>query len=133
MLQENVEVVKEAFAAFNRGDFETAVSAFDPEAEWIPYLGALEGSVFRGRAAILKMWNDIDDNLGGAFRVQLDELVDCGDQIVGVIEARGIGTGSVVEVRQRWAQLASLREGLIIRVEPFPTRAEALEAVGLSE
>ena len=133
MSQENVEVVKEAFAAFNRGDFETAVSAFDPEAEWIPYLGALEGSVFRGRAAILKMWNDIDDNLGGAFRVQLDELVDCGDQIVGVIEARGIGTGSGVEVRQRWAQLAALREGLIIRVEPFATRAEALEAVGLSE
>ena len=96
-------------------------------------LGALEGPVFRGRAAILKMWNDIDDNLGGAFRVQLDELVDRGDQIVGVIEARGIGTGSGVEVRQRWAQLASLREGLIIRVEPFPTRAEALEAVGLSE
>jgi ketosteroid isomerase-like protein len=133
MAQENVETVREAFAAFNRGDFETAVGAFDPEAEWIPYLSALEGSVFRGRAALLEMWNDINDNLGGNLRVELEELVDCGDQVVAVVEAIGSGTGSGVEVHQRWAQLASLRDGLIVRVEPFATRAAALEAAGLRE
>src|SRR5215216_4819188 len=101
MSQKNMEIVREAFAAFNRGDFETTISAFDPEAEWIPYLSALEGTVFRGRAAILRIWNDINDNLGGSLRLEPQELLDRGDQVIAVVEASGSGTGSGVEVRQR--------------------------------
>jgi ketosteroid isomerase-like protein len=131
MSQDNVALVRQAFAAFNRGDFEAAMSAFDSEAEWIPYLGALEGQAFRGRTAILRMWSDINDNLGGSLRVEPQEVVDCGDRIVAVVEAFGSGTGSGAEVHQRWAQLVLVRNGLIVRVEPFATRAEALEAAGL--
>jgi hypothetical protein len=36
-------------------------------------------------------------------------------------------------VEGRWWQVMTFRDGLIVRSEVFPERAEALEAAGLSE
>jgi ketosteroid isomerase-like protein len=130
MSQENVERIRDAYAAFNRSDFEGVGRAFHPDAEWRPYLGIVEGSVHRGRDAILKMWQGLQESFGGTFRTDVLELVDCGDQVVIVVEAHARGSGSGAEVRQSWAQLATLEDGLIVRVEPYPDRAAALAAAG---
>jgi ketosteroid isomerase-like protein len=34
MSQENVEVVRRTYAAFNDGDLETVLAIFDPDIEW---------------------------------------------------------------------------------------------------
>jgi ketosteroid isomerase-like protein len=128
MSEENVERVREAYAAFNRGDVEAAVAVFDEEAEWYPYLGALEGSVYRGREALRQMWTELNESFSGKLEIEVKELIDCGERIVAVIEARAVGSASGAEVRQAWAQLAALRNGLVIRVEPYPDKAAALEA-----
>lgn len=133
MSDEDVDRVREAFEAFNRGDFDTAVAFFHPNAEWIPYLGAVDGSIYRGRAALKAMWAELNDNFSGSLRLELEELIDCGHSVVAVVEASGTGTTSGVEVHQRWAQLAAIRDGLVFRVEPFPDKASALEAARMSE
>jgi ketosteroid isomerase-like protein len=43
MSQENVELVRQSFAAFNRGEPETATALFRPEVEWHAYLVRLGG------------------------------------------------------------------------------------------
>lgn len=128
MSEENVARVREAYAAFNRGDVEAAVAVFDEEAEWYPYLGALEGSVYRGREALRQMWTELNENFSGNLQIEVKELIDCGERVVAVIEARAVGTASGAEVRRAWAQLAALRNGLVIRVEPYPDKTAALEA-----
>ena len=130
MSEENAARVQEAYAAFNRGDVEAAVAVFDEEAEWYPYLGALEGSVYRGREALRQMWTELNENFSGNLQIEVKELIDCGERVVAVIEARAVGTASGAEVRQTWAQLAALRNGLVIRVEPYPDKTAALEAAG---
>ena len=45
----------------------------------------------------------------------------------------GHGTGSGVSVNQQLFQLMTFRGGLIVRQDDFQDRAQALEAVGLSE
>jgi ketosteroid isomerase-like protein len=50
-----------------------------------------------------------------------------------VIEARATGGGSGAEVRQSWVQLATIRDGLICHVEPYPDRSAALEGAALRE
>jgi ketosteroid isomerase-like protein len=101
----------------------------------ILYLGAVEGSIYRGRDAVVKMWSDLDDSFGGSLRVEPSEVIDCGQQVIVVIEARatGSGSGSGAEVHQSWVQLATIRDGLICHVEPYPDRSSALEAAGLPE
>jgi ketosteroid isomerase-like protein len=136
MSQENIELVRTLFAAWNRGDLDDLVSRFfHPEAEWHPYLSVLEsrGKVYRGHDAILKMFSDLQESFGESLRVEAIELFDRGEQVVGLIEAQGTGGSSGVEVRQRWAQVATIRQGLILRVEPYPDLDAALEAAGLPE
>ena len=133
MSQENADLVRRSYAAFNRGDYETAAAAFHPEAEWYPYLSALEDAVYRGREALVKMFKELDESFTEGVQVEVQEIIDGGDQLVVVLEAHGKGAGSGVDVRQRWAQLASMRAGLVFRVTPFPDRGAALEAAGLRE
>jgi hypothetical protein len=45
----------------------------------------------------------------------------------------GHGTGSGVSINQQLFQLMTLRRGVIVRQVDFLNRAQALEAVGLSE
>jgi uncharacterized protein len=133
MSEDNVELVRAAYAAFNRRDFEAVSEFLHPELEWHPYLGAVEGSIYRGRDAVVKMWSDLDDSFGGTLRVEPSEVIDCGEQIVVVIEARATGSGSGAEVHQSWVQLATIRDGLICHVEPYPDRSSAFKAAGLQE
>ena len=132
MSQENIETVRRALDAFNRTDYQAALSVFDPDVEWHPYLGALESSLYRGPAALLRMWTDLNDSLGSSLRLEVKELVAEGDHVISVVEAHGVGTASGAEVHQSWAQLISFRDGLIFRVKPFPDKAAALEAAELS-
>ena len=133
MSQENVELVRTGYAAFNRRDFDAAAAIFHPQAEWYPYLGAVEGDLYRGRETIVKMWSSLNEGFGGTLRIEIRELIDCGEEVVAVVEARATGSGSGAEVQQTWAQLATVRDGLVFRVKPYPGREDALEAAGLSE
>jgi len=50
-----------------------------------------------------------------------------------VIRHVGRGKLSGAEVEQRFAQLWTVRDGKIVRMEMYPDREDALEAVGLPE
>jgi len=63
----------------------------------------------------------------------LEELIDAGDQVVTVVISRGRGRTSGAEVEQTHYGVWTLQGGKVIRVAWLGTRAEALEAAGLSE
>jgi ketosteroid isomerase-like protein len=133
MSQENVEVARRAYDSFNRRELATAVEAFEPDAEWIPYLAALEENTYRGRDQIQAMWRDVLRDFPD-FRIELIEVVtDRGDTIVLKVEFQGMGRASGAETRTTVFQVASLRDGRVARVEGFRDRGEALEAVGLRD
>jgi ketosteroid isomerase-like protein len=127
-MEGNAELVRKAYDAFNGRDFEAAAAMLHPEAEWHPYLGIVDGDLYRGREAILELWRSLDDGFGESLRIEPLEVVDCGDRVVAVVEGRATGSGSGAEVRQSWAQVFSFREGLVFRVQAFDDRAAAMEA-----
>jgi ketosteroid isomerase-like protein len=66
--------------------------------------------------------------------VEVEELIDAGDDVVVVARIRGQGIASGAEVRSNsFAQVARLRDGKIRRWEIYDSAQEALEAVGLRE
>ena len=67
------------------------------------------------------------------FRWEAEELIDAGDRVVVVIRARGRARGGGVDLDHRFGALYTLRDGKIVRLQWFDDKAEALEAVGLSE
>jgi ketosteroid isomerase-like protein len=64
-----------------------------------------------------------------------ERFFEADDRVVVFLVARGRGKGSGAEVEVRPAHVWTIRSGKAVRVQVFPyaNRAEALEAVGLSE
>jgi len=89
-------------------------------------------SLYRGHEGIrrwFRAWNEawVESDL------HLEELIEAGEDVVSVVSRRGRGRVSGVEVQSPGAVLWTIRNGKVARVVLFPTRDEALEAVGLSE
>jgi ketosteroid isomerase-like protein len=125
MSQENVEIVRAAFEAWNRNDFDAWIKYFDPEVKWSALL-----EEFRGHAGIQQAWQ--------SFKVfeltaRYDDIRDLGDLVLALGELTGTGQITGLNVGHEIAQLATVREGRILSLRDFGSHAEALEAVGLSE
>jgi ketosteroid isomerase-like protein len=67
------------------------------------------------------------------YRTELEEAIDCGDQVLLLQSSSGRLAGSTKEVKLAPAVVYTVRDGKIARFEPYADRAQALEAVGLRE
>jgi ketosteroid isomerase-like protein len=133
MAEENVEIVRRAFATFNQRDKVAWMADFDPECEAFPPAEWPENAPIRGAEAC---WDFYVDNVE-AFRegsFELREVRDAGhDRVIANQhrEMRGRTSGAAV-VYDFWVVI-TLRHGKHVRWDWFSTRSEALEAAGLSE
>jgi ketosteroid isomerase-like protein len=130
MSQENVEVVRRAFAyeLYGVGDRAEAEAIFDPRVVMNP---TNEGP-FHGLDAMrddFERWASTFEDL----EVSAEEFIDAGDRVLVTAYHRGRGRTSRVEVDGRFYEVYTLRDGKVVRVDEYVERAEALEAVGLSE
>ena len=136
MSQENVEVVRRVFEAAARRDTAAILSLYDPYIVWDASRterGAIMGTVVQGREALLKWlrewyepWETVDD--------VLEELIDASQQrVVSIMVQRARGKVSGVEMENRLGTVWTIQDGTVIRAVWFPSRKDALEAVGLSE
>jgi ketosteroid isomerase-like protein len=132
MSQENVDKARAFVEAYNRRDFEAAVEWFDPEIEWI--LPARQSSDSgRGPDEVIRFFEDIDENFD-EFRLTPQEFLDAGDRVATRLRHSGRGKGSGIEIDEElYHQVATFRDGKIVRMEYFASWPEALEAAGLRE
>ena len=132
MSQENVEIVRLGYEAFNRGDIEAVVATLDPGIEWWPAADELITQPYRGhdgyRALVAEAREGVPD-----LQAEIEEMFAGADRVVTCLRfwGRGRDSGAPVEVRE--TNVARFREGRIIEVREFREKAEALEAAGLSE
>jgi ketosteroid isomerase-like protein len=128
MSQANVELVKEIFSAWERGDFSSTDWA-DPEIEFsIP---GPDSHVHRGIESMGQAWAEW---LGAfdEFRVAGEEFYDAGDKVVIQQVFHGKGKGSGVPIDESpGAAVLTLRDGKVIRFEGHTTVEAALAAAGL--
>jgi ketosteroid isomerase-like protein len=135
MPQENVEVIRAATNAWNRGDRATLARLLHPDVEWQTILGPLVGvATVRGRDAVLKfLFEDIPDAIDRPSAVA-EELTDLGNgRVLVVATYRGRGRRGGVDVEVRISSVHRISGGVILSVRDYANRREALEAVGLSE
>jgi uncharacterized protein len=130
---ENLEVVRRFHDAFNRRDVDAMVAVWDKDAEFRPIMSALDSQVYRGHDG-LRAWLDAIFADWEVFEAYDDEFRDFGDSVLsfGHWHACGRASGVVLDVDTA-AWLVRVREGKIVWWQTFTDRAEALEAVGLSE
>lgn len=131
MWQENVEVAKRSFDAFNRRDFEALAELCDPAVTWrwgdhffeSDVSGLVELREFFGR------WIEAFPNV----RVQLEQALGSGDMLVFLLRQWGDGGATGVPLEMEFAQVITFANGSIRDVRNYTDRREALEAAGLAE
>jgi ketosteroid isomerase-like protein len=133
MSQENVEIVRQALESGLRDDWGTAAAAFDPAVEWVemPSLGP-DASTYTGieqlRGAI-QSWTEMWSEYG----IEIARYADGGDEVVVLIREQGHGGVSGAAAEREFGEVATVREGKIVRVRLYGHWDEALEAAGLRE
>jgi uncharacterized protein len=132
-MSENVDKVRRAYEAFNRGDSEGMVADIAPDFEYVA-TGTVPGveGTYRGveglRQFLESFWGEFDEP-----RVEIRELIEAGDQVVAALTFQGRGKQSGVETKWDLWHVLTLRDGLAVRQQAFTSESEALEAAGLSE
>ncbi len=131
--RENLQVVREAYAALNRDDVDAALDAFhdDAEHDWSHSIGP-DRRVYLGRQQARKFWMSSFE----AFEqvtFQIEETLVEGPHVVLMMSARIRGRGSGAEAVGRSPHVWTFRDGKATRFQLFQTWEEALAAVGLSE
>ena len=134
MSQENVDIVLHALDSINRGDIDGALEAAadDFEMDWSNSIGPLKG-VHRGREEVIKFWLSFLDAFDSLQWVP-EEVIDIDEsRVIVVNHVRMRGRSSGVRVEGIGAQLWTFRDGKGRSIKLFQSKAEALEAAGLSE
>jgi ketosteroid isomerase-like protein len=152
MSQENVEVVRRYFEAAGRafaaywhsprsvadtlraGELEPEMADpwryLHPNIEW---KSALIGITARGYEALA---DGVDQLLDAAqdYRVNAPEVTDLGDsQVLAVLRLAMKGKASDIDVNVTIFNIVTVEDGLIIRMDEYLERAEAIKAVDFSE
>jgi ketosteroid isomerase-like protein len=132
MSAENVELVRRALDAWNRGDAESAEELLAPEIRWQLPPHFPDAETWSGRERVVEGLRA----LGGSWstlRLEVRELIDAGDRVVALVrysgqaamtglELEGAGVDSIV-----W----TIRAGLVVEVHMYGGTADALAAAGL--
>jgi uncharacterized protein len=134
MSEENVEIVRNAFAAFERGDLEGVLRVCDEDIVITqpPDLPGVspEQRGHRGVLDALAIWPEQWDE----YRIELLRVDPApGGRVFVAQRSSGRGKQSGVEVEMDFTFVFTIREGKISEWRLFMQEEQAIEAAGLSE
>jgi ketosteroid isomerase-like protein len=130
MSEENVEIVRRGYRAFDSGDLSGALDAFHPEAvirRVEPEIRTWQGP--DGFLQALADWTEGFDE----FQASAEEFIDADSRVVVRIHQRVRGTRSGATVEADFWFVHTITDRMVTRLDMFADRTQALEAAGLSE
>ena len=120
--------------ALNRHDSDALLALSHPDYELQSRLAAVESGSYRGPQGFQSYFRDLDEGFADA-QWELREVIEAtpGHEVVLVLRFAARGRESGVPVDLLTAMVWTFRDGEIWRSTTYPSKAEALEAAGLSE
>jgi ketosteroid isomerase-like protein len=128
MSQDNVNLVRQSYEAFARGDIEAVLATMDVQVVWrdpetLPYGGARSGH--DGVAEHIQSFVGYHDEVA----VEPERFLDAGDQVIvtGRLSGRGKGGGGRFDAP--FAHFWSLRDGRATAIETYTDTAQIAQAL----
>jgi ketosteroid isomerase-like protein len=131
MSQENVEVDRATFKAWNAGDMDALHDLYGPDIIMRAPGGWPEPGPFVGREAVIRQLEQLRETWDVDAVELISDFIDVGDRVAVRMIWRGAGHGP--EANIEFTNVVTVRKGRIVFIEFFWDHAEALKAVGLAE
>ena len=130
MSDQNMQIVRSAFEAWDGAGVTAALAFVDPNAEMELAPSMLDEGVIRGREAIGAFLTSVVEELWESFRVEHTNYESVGSSHV-VLDVRLSGRGRVsgAAVEQRFVEALEVQGGRIMRWGVYPDRATARAAI----
>jgi ketosteroid isomerase-like protein len=131
MAEENVEVVRQLFEAFNRDDVTAVLEAFDEDCEFYEpaEMPDTPATGFRGHEGIRRWMRNLRET--GGIEFEPTAFSTSGDVILSEWIGRGLGQASRAPIEWKTFAVMRMRDGKVLRLQAFLDRDEAIEAAGL--
>jgi ketosteroid isomerase-like protein len=129
MEESNVQVVRDTYDAFGRGDVEAVLGAMTEDIEWneaesMPYATDRPGPQEVAEQIFGPITEDVEN-----FSVTPEEIVASGDQVAVVGRYRGTGKATGQELDEPAVHIWYMRDGKLARFRQFMDTAKFLEVV----
>jgi uncharacterized protein len=125
-IQENVQLVKDGFAAFARGDIQGLLALFAEDIEWvIPGAGLPLAGTYRGHAGVASFFQKLNDD-SEILAFEPREFVAEGDRVlvVGWERARVKATNRMYQ--SDWVMAFTVQNGKVTKFHEYgDTQANA--------
>ena len=125
----DLEVVRQGYEHFNRGDLDWVLRHLDPGIVWEDARQMPDARTYRGIDEVRRFlesfarhWEEI--------RFEPEELTASGGAILALVRMGGRGKASGAEVDAHLVHVWELRDLRVVRIRTFFDRAEAAAATG---
>jgi ketosteroid isomerase-like protein len=131
-LTQTILALREAYAAFNRGDMDAAVASLDPQIEWIEPAEFPGGGTYHGRDAA-KAYLTQSRAAWAEVISEPERFITAGDHVVVFVHARVLPKGGKEWQEVRVADVYTIRDGKLVGMHAFADRQEALRWAGAQD
>jgi ketosteroid isomerase-like protein len=117
--QENVQIVKDAYAAFGRGDIQGLLALFAEDIEWIsPGEGLPLAGTYRGQARVAGFFQKVSEMVEISFFEPREFVVE-GDRVLVVGFDRGRVKATNRTFEGHWVMAFTVRNGKVTNVREY--------------
>jgi ketosteroid isomerase-like protein len=129
--KQNVEIVRRTMDAYNTRDLPAYFDMLSESVRFRSRFSAM-GRVYRGHDDLRRYFAELDE-VWSRYEMRVLRLVPAGRQVAALCHLYAVGRESDLQVEENSAIVFTLEAGKIVRIDAYPTHAEALDAVGLRE
>ena len=131
MSQENVEIVRASFDAWNAGDMDAYRDLYDAHAVLRTPEGWPEPGPYFGREAVIRELGHMRSAWATNSAEVIGDFIDVADRVAVRSILHGVGQGPKADLEL--TTLFTVRKGKILALEVFWHHAEVLHFLGLEE
>jgi len=132
MAVDRLDLVKQGYEAWNRGDRSWVLEHMSPEVEWVTPPEDLDRGTYRGYAGVEEFWGQWRASVG-QLDFDIEKMEDVGGHVVVTARRSGKGEHSGLEISDKVVQVFDFEGDTCVRVHEYYDRATALREIGAEE
>ena len=135
--EQNLQIVRDTYAAFGRGDIPALLTHVDEYVEWEAVIGAAAHVPTAGKRVGKNMVKEFFQILGDTVefdQFEAEEFVAQGDDVVVLGRYAGRARSTGRGFTERWAMAMTVRHGKIVRFREYVSTSRidaAFDAIGV--